>query len=136
MARADRSRVIVGTGNVTSTYSVIDLTANTALEPKAKAIPDMCRLSKLEVEVTTIAASAATLTWYLAKDAAGDYGITPEVSSTIVVGLGTATRGSINAAIDLPHTLTGNGVTGHIYFVVKTNTGTCTVTKAMLTWVN
>lgn len=136
MARADRSRVIVGTGNVANTYSVIDLTANTTIEPMAKAIPDICRLAKLEVEITAIASSAATLTWYLAKDSGGDYGLTPAVATTILVGKTTNTRGSINAAIDLPHTLTANGVTGHVYLVIKSDTGTCTVSKAILSWVN
>lgn len=134
MARTDRSRVIVGTGNLTSSYSVIDLKENTSLEPKSKAIPDFCQIRKLEVEITTIASSPTTVTWYLAKDSAGNFGITPATASTIVLGLGDATKGSFNALIDCERALTANDVVGHIYLVAKTDAGTLTISKAILSW--
>jgi len=75
------------------------------------------------------------VTWNLAKDAAGDFGITPEVASTIVVGATTSSKGSFNALIDVDYvkTLT-NGVTEHLYLVARTDTGTCTL-AAFLFWV-
>lgn len=136
MARTNRSRLIVGTGALTTAKSKIDLTeVAESVETYSKALPDVCHLVKLEVEVTAIAASAATVTWNLAKDALGKFGITPEVASAIVVGADASTNGSFNALIDVDYvkTLT-NGVTEHLYLVARTDTGTCTL-AAKLFWV-
>ena len=136
LARTNRSRLIVGTGALTTAKSKIDLTEVAgSVETYSKALPDVCHLVKLEVEVTAIASSAATVTWNLAKDALGKFGITPEVTSTIVVGADASTNGSFNALIEVDYvkTLT-NGVTEHLYLVARTDTGTCTL-AAFLSWV-
>lgn len=135
MARSERSRVSAGAGALTSSKSVIALTADSVTEATSRAIRDACLIVKIEIEITTIAASATTVTWNLAKDAAGDFGITPEVTTTITVGATTATKGSVCALIDCDHIKTANAVSGTVYLVAKTNTGTCTITKALLFWV-
>lgn len=135
MARSERSRWIVGSGALSTSKAVIDLTeVASTTETFSKALPDVCHLIKLEVEITSIS-SATTVTWNLAKDAAGDFAITPEVTSTIVVGKTTATKGGFNALIDIDYvkTLT-NGVTEHLYLVARTDAGTCTA-AAFLSWV-
>ncbi len=135
MARPFRSSFIYGTGSLTTAKSIIDLQeVATTVEPFSKAIPDRSHIVKIEVEVTSIAAGATTVTWNLAKDAAGDYGITPEVTSTIVVGATTSTKGSFNALIEVDNVLTAHGVTEHIYLVARTNAGTC-VLAVFLSWV-
>lgn len=135
MALPFRSSVIYGTGALTTAKSIITLTeVATSVEPFSKPLPDRCHITKLEVEVTTIAAGATTVTWNLAKDALGKFGITPEVTSTIVVGADASTNGSFNALIEVDHVKTANGVTENLYLIARTNAGTC-VLAAFLSWI-
>jgi hypothetical protein len=128
------SRVAAGTGALTTAKSVIALTANTTVEPESKAIPDYATLDKVECEITTIAGGAVSVIWNLAKDAAGDYAITPETTSTIVLGKTDTTKGGIAALIDSDEVKSANQVAGTIYLVARTGVGTATITKALLYW--
>ncbi len=132
------SRVMVGSGALTVAKSVIDISAvgaNLTLEPLALPIPDSARLHKLEVQFTTLV-TAASIIWNLAKDAAGDYPLTPETTSAVVLGVGTATNGGFAALLDTDRVpITTQFVQGHVYLVARTNAGTLTITKAFLYWV-
>ncbi len=134
MARSERSRVSAGTGNLTSSKSAIALTANSVVEASSRAIRDFSHIVKLELEITTIASSAASVIWNLAKDANGDHAVTPEVTTAITIGKTTVTKGGVNALIDCDLVRTANGVADTVYLIARTDTGTCTVSKALLYW--
>lgn len=116
---------------VTSSYQAIAVLGSQALDARAKTIPDECLLSMLTGEIDAIASSAATISWYLALDAAGDNAITNVVASTIVVGLGTATDGGFAVALDFEYTRPTTASQGSLYLVAKTNTGTCNLTPRL-----
>ena len=79
-----------------------------------------------------------TITWYLARDAAGTQPVTGIFSTPITKALGVAaaTTGGLYAKIENDfHSLDGQGPGGinAIYFIAKTDAGTATAT-AMLSW--
>lgn len=110
---------------LSTSYAVFTVTANASSDALSAAIPDDCLLGWLAVEIDTIASSAASITWYLSLDAAGDNPITDAKTTTIVTGKTTATDGGIAVALDLDYRRPTTGTTGTLYWVAKTNTGTC-----------
>jgi hypothetical protein len=120
-------RLAIAEGSATalsSSYSVIALSI----------VPDRVHLGGLFGKIDTIASSAASVTWYLAADSAGDHAITSEVTSTIVTGKTTATDGGFAEAVDIdwafPSWATG---AGSLYLVAKVDTGSANLTPG-LTW--
>lgn len=120
-------RLAIAEGSATAlsnSYTVITLAT----------VPDRVHLGGLFAKIDTIASSAASVTWYLAADSAGDHAITSAVTSTIVTGKTTATDGGYAEAVDIPFAFpswsTGAGA---LYLVAKTDTGTCNITPG-LTW--
>jgi hypothetical protein len=106
---------------LSTAVSVIPL--ERASEQLSSAFPQSGTLSKLMVVLTSIA-GAATVTWYLSADAAGDVPITPSHAATITTGQ-TAGKGGITVLIDagyvIPATLY---VTGKVYLVAVLDAGT------------
>lgn len=89
----------------------------------------VARLGGLYVFVTTIAGGATSLTIRLCRDAAGDQPVIPDTTSTISTGVTTATSGCCTFKIDLPYVHSDDS----LFCFIKTNAGTCTVTRLELT---
>jgi hypothetical protein len=147
---------------VTSLPSAIDATP-TAAEMIAVKLPALTTyISSIEVQVDTIASSAASIRLAVFRDAAGDeplIGHGPsEATQTITTGLTTATDGGVAWAVGtdvhgLPAGAAGSATAGSVitrpgvetsvgpthndqtlYFSFKTNTGTCRVTRLIVNW--
>lgn len=106
---------------LTTAYAAIALTG----------IPDKCWLSVLRGKIDTIAASAASITWYIAEDAAGDIPLTKEVTSTILTGKTDATDGGVVEAVDMDYAIAAGGTSGSMWVLAKTDTGTCNLLAAL-----
>ena len=113
---------------LTNAYSAVELTGAATLDAQSSVLPDSAYLSVLMGEIDTIASSAASVTWYLALDAAGDRPLTNAVTETITVGATTATKGGVQTIVDLHWRATASGA---VYLVAKTNTGTCNLTPRL-----
>ena len=99
-----------------------------------QAVPNnWVRLTTIEFRITSIAGAATALNWYLARDSAGLYAITPRVTSSWYVVSGTT--GTTAALIDIPyHLITGANTTeGVIYLVASVDADTATL-NATLNW--
>lgn len=122
---ARRGFAVGASTGLTNSYSApVALGANTGVDSRASAIPDDCLLGWLAVEIDTIADSAASITWFLALDAAGDNPITDAKTTTIVVGKTTGTDGGFGVALDLDYYRPSTAAQGALYWIAKTNTGT------------
>lgn len=98
----------------------------------AEAVPDECLLGLLELQITSIAESAAVITWRLCRDAEGDHAMTLATESAIIVGATTATDGGCAASISVPyHRANQIGTAGRLYVVAVTDAGTCTATARL-----
>src|SRR5687768_2384081 len=84
---------------LSTTYAAIALTGVAGTDPLSQAIPDECFLGLLTGAITTIAGGPASIVWYLAADAAGDVPITDAVTTTILTGLTTATKGGVSEVV-------------------------------------
>ena len=89
------------------------------------------KLNSIIVQVSSIASSATKIHFKLATDTGGDKIIIPTTEADLDTGITTATEGSIAARIDLVIGLSSGDT---LYLFYKTNTGTCTIDKAILTW--
>lgn len=111
---------------LSSSYTGIVLEETKGTDIRSLDVPSGCKLSWLGGIIDTIAASATTITWYVALDSAGDEPITDAVTETILTGKTTATDGGVATVLDLvyiePDTVTASG---RLYVFAKTNTGTC-----------
>lgn len=96
-------------------------------------VSDEADLGPLVLEVTAIASSATTLTWYVSRDLAGDVPVTLEVTETIRTGKTTATAGSVARDMDSPYkrNATHTPAAGRLYLWAKTNVGTCSITGSL-----
>jgi hypothetical protein len=113
-----RSVSVSAATGLTTAYAALALTG----------IPDDCWLSVLHGEIDTIAASAASITWYIAADSGGDVPVTAEVTTTIVTGKTTATDGGVTEAVDWDYVRSTNGTAGSLWVFAKTDAGTCNLT--------
>lgn len=77
--------------------------------------------SAVFVFVDTIAAGAANITFRVTSDASGDVTIIPDTSAAIVVGITTATVGSVVYKVDIAIPVEDSTV----YVWLKTDAGTC-----------
>jgi len=137
----------VGTGTITDAKTVIALGAPTATgltsneiftdgRYSASAVPDTCYLEKLECELDTPTNSPVNVVWNLAKDLAGDYAITPEITTALLWGkTGTATIAAFNETIECKRIRTYLAVAGVVYLVSRMSVATSTARlKALLFW--
>jgi hypothetical protein len=135
MPKNIRSRIAAGTGNLTVAKSIIPLTENLALEANSERVPDWAFYDKLEAEISAIAGGATQVIWNLAKDAAGDFAITPEVTTTFVVGATTATLAGLAALVQSDRAKNTLQVSGTVYLVARTDAGTLVLDRALLYFV-
>jgi phage tail sheath gpL-like len=111
---------------LTATYQVFTLTADTTNCARTAVVPPFALLKNTNFELDTIAGGASKVTYYLARDAAGDIPVTMVYTADVVFGLTTATKGTAIACIDLDYHYQGLAaeVIGTLYLVVKLNAGT------------
>ena len=88
------------------------------------------RLSALYIQVSTIAAGASSITCRITRDAAGDQILVGDTTATISTGITTATAGAITIRMNIDYKHTANDLWVHM----RTNAGTCTVTRVELFW--
>ena len=88
-------------------------------------------INSLVVQVSSIASSAAKISFKLATDTGGDEIIIPTTEADIDTGITTAADGAIAARIDLDVGLSSGDT---LYLFYKTDTGTCTVDKVIICW--
>jgi len=111
---------------LTTSYQVFTLTADATNAPRTTSVPDFAHFQHLAVEMDTIASGASSVTFFLARDAAGDIPLTAEQTASVQFGFTTATDGSAIACIDLDYHYQQLAVEtrGTVYVVIKTNAGT------------
>jgi phage tail sheath gpL-like len=111
---------------LTTAYQVFALTADPTNCPRTAAVPTFALLKNTNFELDTIAGGASKVTYYLARDIAGDIPVTGTLSADVVFGLTAATNGTAIACIDLDYHYQGLAaeVIGTLYLVVKLNAGT------------
>lgn len=111
---------------LTASNLVIPLTRN-ANQPKSALVPESVWLDHIRIDLDTIAGGASALTFFLARDAAGNRPITAPVTVTIAPGALDATKGAVVRALSLPHInlgAAGIDVEGTLYLVAALNVGT------------
>lgn len=118
---------------LSTSYTAIEIKDVTGTDARADQVPNQCMLGWLHGEIDTIAASAASITWFVALDSGGDIPLTEELTETIKTGETTATDGAVVSIIERPYSLFGNGTQGSLWVFAKTDTGTCNITPR-LTW--
>ena len=111
---------------LTTTKQVFPLTADPTNNAFSVAVTNDCSLKQLNFELDTVAGGASSVTYFLARDAAGDIPVTPEATASVTFGFTTATKGTAIACVDIEHHYQGLGaeVRGTLYIVVKVNAGT------------
>ena len=82
------------------------------------------------IYVSSIASSPTKLTCRICTDANGDDIVITDTQADLSVGITTATKGSVVYKIDLPIVLS----TQTVYLFAKTDTGTVTIDKVVMTW--
>ena len=117
--------------SVTATATVFACTADSTNATESANFPNNGNVQSVELSIDSIASSAASITMYLCRDAAGDIPLTPGQTSgatqTIQTGVTTATDGGVIFLIDADVNFhTGHSVADTVYVVLKTDTGTCT----------
>ena len=116
---------------LSTSYAAAEITDTTGTDSRAKVLPTECYLYRLEGTLTSIS-SATELTWYLAKDSAGQKPITPEKTVTIVDPDADGS-GGCSTAVDSAHAFDVDSTGTSLYVHAKTDAGTCSMV-ARLTW--
>ena len=109
----------MATGRAIATSASIALT--NAYTRTAVAVPSKADLSLVSVEMTSIS-GAASVTWYLSRDSAGDQPITPLWTDTILDAGSGSGAGSV--VRDMAGALNHAG--GSLYVNAKLDAGTAT----------
>lgn len=116
---------------LSTTYAAAEIGEVTGTDAKAEALPGACYLWRLEGTLTAIA-GAASVTWYLSKDAAGDKPLTPEATVTIL-DADASGAGSVNTVIQTAIPLDSDSSGSRIWAHAKTDAGTASMV-ARLIW--
>lgn len=111
---------------LTTTYQVFTLNQDAVNNSRSANVPLFAEFKNINFELDTIAGGASKVTFYIARDVAGDIPITSTLTADVVFGLTTATKGTAIACIDLDYHYQALAVEtqGTVYLVVKTNAGT------------
>ena len=88
-------------------------------------------LGSISIQVSSIS-SAATLTWRLTSDLAGDECIITDTAVAIFTGVTDATDGSMSILLNYPTALKDGS--SNIYFWPKVDAGTVTVDEVLIVW--
>jgi len=119
--------------SLTDSFTAHACTEDTTNSAQSSSFPRTCNVQSVELELSSIAGGATSVTLFLARDSGGDVGVTPGSTSgatqTIQVGATTATDGTTVFSIDSDiHFDSGvaNATAGTLYAVAKLNAGTAT----------
>ena len=124
--------------NVASgTTNIFACTADSTNATESANFPHNCNVQSVELSIDSIS-SAASITMYLCRDAAGDIPLTPGQTSgatqTIQTGVTTAADGGVIFLVDADVNFhTGHSVADTVYVVLKTDAGTC-VANIRVNW--
>jgi len=92
-------------------------------------------MSGVHIQLANLGGGAATVTFNLSADAAGDVIIVPDTACTITPGMTTATVGLGSALVDVDYVLGAMGCTDNtLYLHAKINAGTANMTLTAITW--
>jgi hypothetical protein len=120
----------VDTATVALSTTYAKMTLNGADEDDAANFPERVVLGAAVLRLDTIAGGAASVTWYVSEDSAGDAPIAGPVTSTIVGQ--TAATGGVAESITVPWVV--NAVDGNLYVWAKLDAGTANCTKAKISF--
>lgn len=111
---------------LTTSNQVFLLKADPTNSPRTADVPPFAVLKNINFELDTIAAGASKVTFYIARDLAGDIPVTGVSTTDVVFGLTTATKGTAIACVDLDYHYQALAaeVIGTLFLVVKLNAGT------------
>ena len=129
----------VAQAGVTTAYNNgqgILLDGTGTLDAGAVTLPGSAYLSHIEIQCLQPGATAATLTFFLSWDSAGDYPASGESGAiTLISGLTTGLRRGLALGLDVWIQSTDRQTTpGGLYLWCKTNNGTVTVNEARIFW--
>jgi len=92
-------------------------------------------MSGVHIQLAGLGGGAATVTFNLSADAAGDVIIVPDTACTISPGLTTATEGLAAAYVGVNYVLGELAVTDNtVYIHAKINGGTANMSRSRITW--
>jgi uncharacterized protein YuzB (UPF0349 family) len=92
-------------------------------------------MSGVHIQLNNLGGGAATVTFNLSADPAGDVIIVPDTACTITTGITTATLGLGSALVDVDYVLGEMGCTDNtLYLHAKINAGTANMTLSAITW--
>lgn len=105
------------------------LTLDGTDETLATDIPDRVVLGLAQLLLDTIV-TGVSVTWYISEDAAGDFPITPEKTTTIVGQ--SSGEGGVAESINQPWVV--NSVAGKLYLWAKLDAGTANTLKGKISF--
>ena len=92
--------------------------------PQSVAFPRSATVTSVELELTSLSSSPATVTMFLARDAAGDRPLTASMTKAILPGKSTpATKGGLRFDLDFDVHYDASSTADIIYIVVVLNAG-------------
>lgn len=89
------------------------------------------KLGALTIQVSSIASSAAAVSFQMTTDSGGDITIASGSAGSLTTGITTATDGSVTYVLDFIQATPTNDT---VYIFYKTDTGTVTIDSVTLTW--
>ena len=89
------------------------------------------RLGSIKIQVSSIAASAAEVSFLMTTDAGGDEYFADGTQGPLTTGVSTATDGGVIYVLDFVATTQVNDT---VYVFYKTDIGTVTIDSVTLTW--
>ena len=116
---------------LSTSYASAEVGELTGTDSRAKPIPTEAYLYRLEATLTSIS-SATTLTWYAAKDSAGEKPITPAVDVTIL-DADSDGAGGCNTIINSAIAFDSDSAGGSLFVHAKTDAGTASAVYR-ITW--
>ena len=112
--------------SLSTTRAVATCTQDSGNAAESFTFPRFGNLQSVEFQLSSVS-GAASVTFRVTRDAAGDVAITDSITKTIVAGHTTAADGSVVVDIGKDvHFLTGVSVANNIYVVAETDSGTAT----------
>jgi hypothetical protein len=121
--------------SATTAVQVFALTQDATNAPRSAAVPTFAQLKQINFQLDTIAAGASKVTFFLARDAAGNVPVSFVSTADVVFGRTDATKGTAIACIDLEHHYLQSAVEtlGTLYLVMSLNAGTAKC-NSLLMW--
>lgn len=122
----------VDTATVALSTAYAKMTCNGTDEAAAVDFPERVVLGLVTLQLGTIV-TAASVTWYISEDTAGNKPIAGPVTSAIVGQ--TAATGGVAESISVPWVINGvDGTAGNLFVWAKLDAGTANCTKAKISF--